>query len=264
MTAISSLQNDRVKLVRALQNQGKTRRQEGRVALEGVRLIADALATGAQPDFVLYTSDAIQGPGAQLFDTLSKRHVTCLEVAPEVMAHAADTQSPQGVIAVIATPNPTPPATLNLVLILDGVADPGNLGTILRTAAAAGVDLVILAPHCVDAFNPKVLRSGMGAHFRVPMLRKSWADIVVEYAELPIYLADANGETTYFQVDWAAPAAVIIGGEARGADSRMREIAGTTISIPMAKDAESLNAAIAASVILFEIRRQRLLLQPEL
>ncbi len=259
MTAITSLHNERVKLVRALQSHGKTRREEGRVVLEGVRLIADAVAAGAQPDFVLYSPDAIEGsPGAGLFDTLSRHHVTCLEVTPEVMAHAADTQSPQGMIAVVALPQLTAPEPLTLILILDGVADPGNLGTILRTATAAGVDLVVLAPGCVDPFNPKVLRSGMGAHFRVPIVRRSWAEITQAYGHLPMYLADASGTRSYYQVDWTHPAVMIIGGEARGADQQARALATETISIPMEKGAESLNAAIASAVILFEIRRQRL------
>jgi RNA methyltransferase, TrmH family len=259
VTTISSLHNERVKLVYALQTQGKSRRKERRCVLEGVRLIGDALAVGVQPDFIFYTSDAVSGdqPGARLLAGLRDRGVECIEVSPEVMGHLSDTQTPQGLIAIVPLPDLTPPTRIDLILILDGVADPGNMGTILRTAAAAGVDGVVLAPYCVDPFNPKVLRSGMGAHFRVPIVRKTWKDISEEYAGLTFYLADAESTVAYYGVDWTKPSALIVGGEARGAESEAEALAQKIVSIPMVNGVESLNAAIAAGVILFEIRRQR-------
>jgi len=256
---ITSLQNDRVKLVRALQTSGKSRRKGNRLVLEGIRLIGDALAAGAALDYVFYTQDvrAENPAGSHLIETLEARNVPCLDVSPEVMAHVADTQSPQGILAVAALPDLKAPATISLALIIDGVADPGNLGTILRTAAAASVDVAMLAPGCVDPFNPKVLRSGMGAHFRIAIERKNWDDISRDFGNLAMYLADADGEKVYHQVDWTEPSALIIGGEARGADVAARQHANMVISIPMGNAAESLNAAVASGVILFEIRRQR-------
>ncbi len=259
MALITSPHNERIKLVRALQSSGKSRRKENRVALEGVRLIGDAISSGVTPDFVLYTQDAIaEGqPGSRLFADLQARNVSCLEVVPEVMSHAADTETPQGMIAVTPLPQLPLPSTITLALICDGIADPGNLGTMLRTAGAAGVDVVMLMPGCVDAFNPKVLRAGMGAHFRVPIIRPSWEALSEQFSGLRVYLADAQGQTTYTSVDWTQPCAVIIGGEAHGAEAVAHKQASATVSIPMAKGAESLNAASAAAVILFEVRRQR-------
>jgi len=256
---ITSLHNERVKLVRALQTSGKSRRKENQIVLEGVRLIADALANGTAPDFVFYSGDSIEKdqPGAALIADLERQEVTCLEITPEVLLHIADTQTPQGLIAVVPMPQLPVPGTLTLALILDGIADPGNLGTILRTAAGSGTDVVMLAPGCVDAFNPKVLRSGMGAHFHIPILRKRWADIERDLAGLPMYLADTHAETRYYSVDWTIPSAIIVGGEAHGAASTAQQIAAKTIAIPMAAATESLNAAVAAGVILFEVRRQR-------
>jgi TrmH family RNA methyltransferase len=173
------------------------------------------------------------------------------------MAHVADTQSPQGIVAVVPMPEHPLPAGVDLVLILDGIADPGNLGTILRTAAAASVGLVVLAPRCVDPFNPKVLRSGMGAHFRIPIARQSWEEIAGTVDGLAMYLADSGGALPYYGVDWRSPSALIIGGEAHGADPHGRQLAGTTVAIPMGSAVESLNAASAAAAILFEVRRQR-------
>ncbi len=260
MTAITSPHNERIKLVRALQTQGKTRRERGLIALEGVRLVADALAAGATPEFVLYASEAIEPekPGAALLQTLAASGVACFEVPPALLSHAAETQTPQGMIAVVPVPRLPISDRINLVTVLDGVADPGNLGAILRTAAAAGVDVVMLAPHCVDPFNPKALRSGMGAHFRVPILRAGWPEIEQRCAGLSLYVADAEGATPYCSIDWTQSAGLIIGGEARGADSEAWRLSGGSIAIPMANASESLNAAIAAGVILFEIRRQRL------
>jgi len=173
------------------------------------------------------------------------------------MESMTDTETPQGVIAVVPLPELPLPKSISFALICDSIADPGNLGTMLRSAVAAGVDVVILAPHCVDPFNPKVLRSGMGAHFRIPVVRKSWSEIALDFANVPIYLADAQGELVYHRVDWTKPGALIIGGEAHGADLPARELATKTVSIPMSSASESLNAAAAASVILFECRRQR-------
>jgi RNA methyltransferase, TrmH family len=259
VSVITSLQNERVKLVRALQTSVKTRRKESRIVLEGVRLIGDALAAGVQPDFVFYTAGDQHDSRlfAGLLSKLETRNVPNFEISDEVMAHITDTDTPQGVLAVVPEPNFALPSTITLVLILDAVADPGNLGTILRTSAAAGVDAVVLAPGCVDPFNPKVLRSAMGAHFRVPILRLSWTEIAAQYQTLQVAVADADGDTVYYKADWTKPSVIVIGGEARGADQSARELADTIISIPMEKGSESLNAAMAAGIILFECRRQR-------
>jgi TrmH family RNA methyltransferase len=270
VTVITSLQNERVKLIRALQTSGKSRRKENRLVLEGVRLIGDALASGFKPDFVFYTAsdsnlttaNAIAGDqqGSRLFasllETLYAQNVAAIEVTPEVMQHVSETESPQGIIAVVPIPELPVPDT-DLVLILDGIADPGNLGTILRTSAASGVGVVVLAPRCVDPYNPKVLRSGMGAHFRIPVLRKSWREIEADYGTMQTTLADSDGTIAHYDVDWKQPSVVIIGGEANGADDSAKAFAKTVVSIPMAGTTESLNASVAAGVILFEIRRQR-------
>src|SRR5262249_25572280 len=156
-----------------LQTSGKARRKAGQIALEGVRLIGDALDAGFNPDFILYRPDA----DTALIRRLQTSGVECYEVTPEILVHAANTQTPQGMIAVLPLPELPIPESITFALILDAVADPGNLGAILRSAAAATANLVILAPNCVDPFNPKVLRSAMGAHFRVPLVRQNWAEI---------------------------------------------------------------------------------------
>jgi TrmH family RNA methyltransferase len=175
-------------------------------------------------------------------------------VTDEVMAACADTQTPQGVLAVVPFIglNPRP----GLLLILDAIRDPGNLGTILRSAESAGVGQVLLSPGTVDLYNPKVVRGAMGAHFRLPVFSRDWPDIGQAASGRAVWLADAAGDTTYDAVDWTRPSALIVGGEAFGAGEEAEQLATGRVSIPMPGGAESLNAAMAATVILFEAARQ--------
>jgi TrmH family RNA methyltransferase len=147
---------------------------------------------------------------------------------------------------------------LNFILIPDQIRDPGNLGTLLRSAAATGVQAVLLPPETTDAFAPKVLRAGMGAHFRVPIREMSWEEIreVGKLSGLQVYLAEMNGKSCW-ETDLQQPLALIIGSEAEGASDEARNLATQKISIPMAGDVESLNAGAAGSVLMFEVVRQR-------
>ncbi len=246
---ITSTQNERVKEVQALQTQAKRRRKAGLIVLEGVRLVRDALHAGNIPETLFYTTEQT--------DTLSALNLRGLEVSPEVMRYMSDTQQPQGIIGVFPTPQFTAPEQPQRLLILDAIRDPGNLGTLLRTAAAAGVEAVALAPGCVDVFNPKVLRSGMGAHFRVPIVDMDWPQIEAYCAGLTVYLADGQGETRYDAADWSGPWALVTGSEAHGASPDAERIARQRVFIPMAAETESLNAGAATAVLLFEAQRQR-------
>jgi TrmH family RNA methyltransferase len=264
MPDITSLHNERLKQVRGLQTQARARRQEGLIVVEGVRLIEDALDCGLEPVYVLYLDDEVTRgrPAAYLFARLEAEGVFRLSVTPAVMKAASDVEAPPGILAVLPMPNLPIPAAPTLVLALDGMQNPGNLGSALRAAAAAGVDLVLLAPDTVDPFNPKALRGGMGAHFRLPLLRLDWAAIVAGYGGLAGYVAAVEGETVYSDVDWTRPSLLIVGGEAHGAGAQARRLAAKAVAIPMATRpmaprTESLNATTAAAVILFEARRQR-------
>jgi TrmH family RNA methyltransferase len=148
---------------------------------------------------------------------------------------------------------------LGFVLILDQIRDPGNLGSILRTAAAAGVQLVYLPPDSVDPYSPKVLRAGMGAHFRLPIRNASWEEILRCRADnhLRLFLASSDEGFSYQDVDFKPPLALIVGGEARGASSTAEEQADQKVHIPMPGGAESLNAGAAAAILVFEVARQR-------
>jgi TrmH family RNA methyltransferase len=144
-----------------------------------------------------------------------------------------------------------------LILIIDRLRDPGNLGTILRSAEAAGAGLVCLAPGTVDPYNPKVVRGAMGAHFRLPLANPDWPAIANRVTGRAVWLADAAGDVTYDAVDWTQPSALVVGGETTGVGREASLLATGRVSIPMATGAESLNAAMAATVLLFEAARQR-------
>jgi TrmH family RNA methyltransferase len=144
-----------------------------------------------------------------------------------------------------------------LTLVLDQIRDPGNLGTILRAALAAGAEQVLLAPGTVDAMNPKVVRAGAGAHFWLPVEALEWPAIREAVASCSVYLADMEADYVYTEVDWRQSVALIVGGEAAGAGRKAHALAQEMVYIPISHKVESLNAAVATAVLLFEVARQR-------
>jgi RNA methyltransferase, TrmH family len=259
---ITSIRNPKVQMVRALNAQAKARREAGAFVIEGVRLVEEAHAQGWLPEWVLY-SQSISPRGMQLVQSYRDRDIQVEQVAPAVLKAASDTENPQGILAVLPLKQLSVAADPNFVLILDGVSDPGNLGTILRTASAAGVEAVLLTTGSTDPFAPKVVRAGMGAHFHLPIRTCSWDEIVKYLApegtdpRMKVYLADAAGPLSYTQAAFKSPLALIVGGEAEGAGEHARALAQDRVKIPMPGKAESLNVAAAAAILLFEVVRQR-------
>jgi TrmH family RNA methyltransferase len=254
---ITSNQNPKIKLVRALAGHTKDRRKEGAFLAEGVRLLEEALAAKWSFRFALYT-EGLSARGVELLERLHAEGVVADEIPPKLLASISETETSQGIIAVldhVHLPVPSFPAFL---LIPDRIRDPGNLGTLIRTAAAAGVQVVLLPPETTDAFAPKVLRAGMGAHFRLPIRSLNWDQIerICKSADLRIILADVDGEPCW-ETDLRDPLALIVGGEADGASQQAQNLAGALVSIPMPGQVESLNAAVAGAVLMFEIVRQR-------
>ena len=259
---ITSVHNPRVQAIRKLQAQAKTRLEEQSFAIEGVRLAEEALQADWEATLVLFT-DKLDTRGKAVVDGFSARGIPVEQVNDAVMHAVSETETPQGILVVLRLHPLAIPAVLNFILILDGMRDPGNLGTILRTAAAAGVQAVFLTPGSVDAFAPKVLRAGMGAHFRLPVHQLGWGEIKPVLKNpadrLQVYLADSAAGISYTQADFHSPVALIIGGEAAGAGSESVSLADAKVHIHMPGGSESLNAGIAASILLFEVVRQRAL-----
>jgi TrmH family RNA methyltransferase len=252
---ISSPQNPKIKLARSLLGRARERREAGAFLAEGVRLLEEALAAGWPFRFVLHAGEPGER-GRALLDRLGERGVEVEEAAPALLESLSDTETSQGLLAVLEESELPVPEPLDFVLILDAIRDPGNLGTLLRSADAAGVQAVLLSPGTVDAFAPKVVRAGMGAHFRLPVLARDWDQIRRQVIGLEVCLADMHGAPCW-HADLKGPLALIVGGEAQGAGEPARALAGRLVGVPMLGQTESLNAAVAGSVLMFEVLRQR-------
>jgi TrmH family RNA methyltransferase len=256
---ITSSQNPKIKLIRALAGRPKERRENGAFLAEGVRLVEEAFNSGWNFRFVLYT-DGLGPRGQDIVKSLTAKGVDVEPVAVNLLQSVTETETPQGIIAVVALELPKsllPPAQPDFILIPDQIRDPGNLGTLLRTAAAAGVQAVFIPPETTDPFAPKVVRAGMGAHFRLPILPLTWDQLSVGVQGMSVYLSDAAGEKSCWEADFTHPVALIIGGEADGASTQARNLATEMIRIPMPGHMESLNAGVAGAVLMYEAVRQR-------
>lgn len=252
---ITSTANSKIKRVRRLQQERRFRERQQAYVVEGTRWLQEAAPELATQATVFYTANWAGAPqNEELLACFEQRPQ---EVSEEVMAAMSDVATPQGVLAVLPIrPRPLLP-TPPLLIVLDGLQTPGNLGTLLRTAAAAGADGMLLAPGSVDAYNPKVVRGAMGAHLRLPIHSVDWDEIRRLTAHTAIWLATASGAVSYTDANWRRPSTLIIGSEAHGGGEQARRLAQNTVYIPMHADTESLNAAMAAGIILFEAARQR-------
>ncbi len=193
---ITSSQNAKLKLVRALLGRTKERREANAFVVEGVRLIEEAVNTGWQFQFALY-SDGLSERGKDLLETLSAKNIEVDDVAGDLLQKLSDTESPQGILAVLNNSQLPIPKSPNFILIPDQIRDPGNLGTLLRTAAATGVQAIFLPPETTDVFAPKIVRAGMGAHFRLSIHSLTWEEIKVQTKDMQIHLADMGGTSCW-------------------------------------------------------------------
>jgi RNA methyltransferase, TrmH family len=256
---IVSAANPTVKLARSLLRR-RVRHRERAILVEGFRAISTAVHQGATIRAVMIDAGRQEQVTGQQLLELRSAVSRILFIAPELFKSVADTEHPQPIIAICDMPETELPSSSTFVLAIDSLRDPGNLGTLIRAAAAAGVDAVALLHGTVDVFNPKTIRASAGAVFSIPI--GSFPDIahVVEqcFSSHPaIVIADGAGEQDYDTIDWTAPSLLIIGGEAEGAGKASRTYADVVARIPIETGVESLNAALAGGIILFEARRQR-------
>jgi RNA methyltransferase, TrmH family len=258
---ITSAANPAIAFVRSLARRDR-RAAEGAFVIEGRRAVHDALQTGAVPRLLLVR----QGEPESWRDLPLAAPVHARVIEHRLFDLLSDVQTPQGILAVF--PFPSLAAGLDdpapLALVLDRLRDPGNLGTLLRSAAGAGVNAVYLSPETVDPWNPKVVRAGMGAHFRIPLIPIDTGVLDELRQRLPHrVVASATAKRPYDATDWTGATALVIGGEAEGVGPEMEAWATEEVGIPLDHGVESLNAAMAGTVILFEAARQRRLAQGE-
>lgn len=253
---ITSTQNARLKLVRALAGRPRERREAGAFLAEGVRLVEEACAAGWPFEFALFSAE-INERGKKLVGQLQAAGVEVESVSPGVLNTASETEASQGILAVLKLRELPMPVAPDFVLIPDQIRDPGNLGTLIRAAAAAGAQAVLIPPETTDPFAPKVVRAGMGAHFRLTVAGCGWEEIRARLAGCTVFLAEADGEISCWGADFKSRTALIVGGEASGASLPARELANVRVNIPMPGKIESLNAGVAGAVLMFEVVRQR-------
>ncbi|MCY4271528.1 MAG: RNA methyltransferase [bacterium] len=228
--------------LRRLVNRRRERTEAGKFVIDGPRLLVEAVVAG------LEIVDVFAEPAVDLWADLGiSIDAPTWTVADGVLARAGSVVAPQGVMATARIPELAPPSGGDFVVELSGVADPGNAGTIVRSAVAAGAQAVVFSPGSVDPWNPKTVRASAGALFRVPLAVESPVGERIG--------ADPRQGRPCDQVDLTGPLTLVVGNEAHGLD-RAAAI-GRWVSIPMAPSVESLNVAAAASVLCFEVARQR-------
>lgn len=238
-------------------------RQQNLILVEGMKLCREALASGLTVNKVLLTDEAAVLP--ETIDLLQQipHDVPRVILADNLLKDVADTVTPQGIALICPEPETNKPAQIpqktGLYLIVDGLQDPGNLGTLIRTADAFAFSAVIITAGTVYPFNDKVIRAAMGSVFRVPIIRFSGLRQAVEWLHsggVTILAADLNGEDST-RADLSVPAALIIGNEAHGLAEEALHLADRKVGIPMPGGAESLNAAIAGAILSYEMLRAR-------
>lgn len=229
-----------------------------------MRLLRDALDAHAAIRQIVLCPELLGERASAMRDeiTATPGAPRIFTVTAAVMRSLSDTETPQGVIAVVDLPEAPVPAfaaSNAFLLILDGLRDPGNVGALLRTAAAAGCDAVITITGGADVFAPKVVRSAMGAHFRLPVIADAqWKTIGPALAALPAVIGAAAEASAYYDaIDWTGGCALVIGNEDHGLSAEARRWCRETARIPMTRGVESLNAAVSGAIMLYEVVRQR-------
>ena len=252
---ITSAENPRYRGLLKLQHSSRERRKAGRSLLDGVHLVAAYLQHAGAPQEIVVSASGLQD--AEIAALLERARIEPVVLSDALFRELSPVTTPTGIIAVVDTPRPAAlPDTPGPCVMLEDIQDPGNLGSILRSAAAAGIEEIYLSPHCVHAWSPRVLRAGMGAHFALGIyeqvdlnrLAATYGGIVFATAQdavKPLYSADLRGRVAF-----------LFGNEGGGLSSALKGSAHQTISIPMPGAAESLNVAAAAAVCLFERVRQ--------
>ncbi|MGD9677460.1 MAG: 23S rRNA (guanosine(2251)-2'-O)-methyltransferase RlmB [Vulcanibacillus sp.] len=261
MELIESIHNPRVSLWYQL-NSKKGREEQGRFIIEGYKLIEEALTTNQEIEVVIVNND--KDPSDFTDKLIYQNDIKIVNVSNIVFNKLCDTETPQGIIAVVKKKrwefNELLKDEVNKVLLLiDEIQDPGNLGTIIRSAAAAGVSGIIIGKNTVELHNPKVIRSAMGSIFHVPILINNLDDSIEKLKALKIDLIGTSpyASIDYYNVDLTNNVALVIGNEARGLSEERQASVNKMVRIPIVGNTESLNVAMATTVILFEHLRQR-------
>jgi TrmH family RNA methyltransferase len=253
-----------VQELRRLSGRRRARRAEDRFVVEGAKLVGEARQTGARIEAVFIDSEAAGVAERQLAIACARAGADLRELQPGVLSRACHTVTPQPMAAIVRAVDvgleEVPSTRRDLIVVCAGVRDPGNLGTIIRSAGAAGAGAVVCCAGSVDLYNPKTVRASAGVLFRVPVVAGPDAGEVLERVRgwgLRCWGASAGGDRVYSEVDLTVPAAFVLGNEAAGLAGSLSTHLDGYLRIPMAASVESLNVATTAGVLCFEAGRQR-------
>lgn len=254
MQRLTSRDNPLVKETIKLK-QKKYRQQTGTFLIEGERMLREALKT---PELLVRVFLEDDFPAPREINALN---IECFRVTPAIIKAMADTEHPQGVVAVARIPQHQPEYLIDqssMVLLLDRIADPGNLGTIIRAAWALDMDGILLTAGCADPFSPKVARATMGGVFHVPIFTVDgeFVDRLLGNG-YKMLAATPNTKTSIYDTDWQGAVICVIGSEAHGVDSQWLQRSAQQVVIPINSKVDSLNAAVSCAIIMAEARRQR-------
>lgn len=229
--------------------------------VEGIRPVQELLASKLKIYAVLISADAADTPEIQnVLKDCQHRTDLVLSTLPVVFNQAANTETPQGILAIAQMPDWSgfsPDEKESLVLIVDQVRDPGNLGTLIRSSRGSGCIAVLIGPGSADPYSPKVVRASAGSVLRIPVVMMDWHKQPEWLSDTNVYVTSADAEHSYDEVDWTRASAIVVGNETSGVSDTAFAYAHGKVGIPLANSLESLNAGVAGSVILFEALRQR-------
>ncbi len=247
---ISSTSNPRIKMIKKLIGSSKYRREMGLFVVEGYRGVCEIPKEHIDCLFYVKTKD---------FELSDFEGVELEELSENVMKSVSATKNSQGLLAICKMPEQEEfdPSKDDVVLVLDRINDPGNLGTIIRSARAADVAYIVLLRGSVDLYNDKVIRSSMGAIFRQKIISGVDFDFVLERIKTKVYAAVLENAEPYYSCKLGAGACFVLGNEANGISGEVLAKIENRITIPMANDSESLNLGVSASILIFEAKRQR-------
>ncbi len=238
--------------------QKKYREEEGKFIIEGIRFVEEGIQSG-DVEHILYSQKLLQTRG---FERILEKHPSIHEVSDAMLKELCDTENPQGVAAIINKRNYDIRDVKNdFILIADGIQDPGNMGTLIRTCDAAGLGGIIVIKGSVDIYNSKTLRSTMGSIFHIPViLYEDFESLALELSTegYNIYGTSLDSESYIYECNFKEKTAVVIGNEANGIPISHLRLCTHRVKIPMSDRAESLNAAVAGAVIIYEGVRQRM------
>lgn len=260
---ITSTSNQQMKNLSALMKKSKERKEQGVFVVEGTKMVAEAPEEWIKH---IYMSESYEKTAShqELLHQLKQKGISVETVAENVFKSVSDTQTPQGILAIVERPVYSLEQMLQgdktHLLILESIQDPGNLGTMVRTGEGAGITGIIMNKTTVDIFNPKTIRSTMGSIYRVPYYIAQNLEETLEVLKdkgVNLYAAHLKGTASYDEADYTGSTGFLIGNEGNGLSDTIADIASQYIKIPMEGQVESLNAAISATLLMYEANRQR-------